>query len=250
MAESAYVQELAIRGSDSLDSPRHSAVIRITHWITAVTFVALLVSGVMILIAHPRLYFGETGGVGTPSLIDLPIPFMIGYSGWGRYLHFLSAWICVLAGLLYVLSGLLTQHFRKNLLPAKGDLNWGRIWRIVWNEICWNRPSEEEALTYNVVERLAYLVVVLVLFPLMILSGLAMSPAIASVVPALRIGFGGQQSARTIHFFVSVALVLFVCVHVAMVSLAGFTNRVRAKITGYSAIRKESSCASDFHGES
>ena len=105
----------------------------------------------------------------------------------------------------------------------------------------WKRPSEEEALTYNVVQRLTYFAVVFVLFPLIILSGLAMSPAIASVVPALRSGFGGQQSARTIHFFVSVALVLFVCLHIAMVCLAGFTSRVRAMITGYSAARKEPS---------
>jgi thiosulfate reductase cytochrome b subunit len=88
---------------------------------------------------------------------------------------------------------------------------------------------------------LTYLSVVFVLFPLIILSGLAMSPAIASVFPALRSGFGGQQSARTIHFFVAVALVLFVCVHIAMVCLAGFTSRVRAMITGYSAARRESS---------
>jgi thiosulfate reductase cytochrome b subunit len=239
MVESAYVHELATPGSESLDSPRHSALVRITHWITAVTFVGLLYSGIMILIAHPRLYWGETGALGTPSLIDLPIPFMIGHSGWGRYLHFLSAWICVLTGLLYVLSGYLTKHFRKNLLPAKGDLSWSRIWHIVRREVHWKQPSKAEALTYNLVQRLTYLTVVFVLFPLIILSGLAMSPAIASVIPALRSGFGGQQSARTIHFFVAVALVVFVCVHVAMVCLAGFTRRVRAMITGHSADGRE-----------
>jgi thiosulfate reductase cytochrome b subunit len=241
MAETAYLPGLAIRGSESLDSPRHSAVVRITHWITAASFFALLVSGIAILIAHPRLYWGDTGAVGTPSLIDLPIPFMIGHSGWGRYLHFLSAWVCVLTGLLYGISGFLTQHFRKNLLPAKADLTWGRMWRIVWNDLHLRRPTEEESLTYNVVQRLAYLAVVFVLFPLIILSGLAMSPAIASVVPALREGFGGQQSARTIHFFVAVALVLFLCVHIAMVFLAGFTNRVWAMTTGHGAARKEPS---------
>src|SRR6266436_5050507 len=90
MANSAYAEELSIPSSASLDSPRHSAVVRITHWITAVTFVGLLYSGVMILIAHPRLYWGETGALGTPSLIDLPFSFTIGHSGWGRFLHFLS----------------------------------------------------------------------------------------------------------------------------------------------------------------
>jgi thiosulfate reductase cytochrome b subunit len=241
MAEIAYLPEVAIRGADRSDSPRHSALVRITHWITAIGFVGLLISGIAILIAHPRLYWGETGGVGVPSLIDLPIPFMIGHSGWGRYLHFLSAWVSVLTGVVYGVWGLRTQHFRRNLLPVKGDFTWGRISRIVGNELRWRRPSEEEALAYNVVQRLAYLGVVFVLFPLIILSGLAMSPAIASVVPALRAGFGGQQSARTIHFFVAAALVLFLCVHIAMVCLAGFTNRVRAMITGDSAAGKERS---------
>jgi thiosulfate reductase cytochrome b subunit len=241
MAETAYVQGLAIRDAESQDSLRHSAVVRVTHWITALSFVGLLVSGIAILIAHPRLYWGETGAAGTPSLIDLPIPFMIGHSGWGRYLHFLSAWVSVLTGLLYLVFGLLSQHIRKNLLPARADLSWGKMAGITWNELRWKRPSEEESLRYNVVQRLAYLSVVFVLFPLIILTGFAMSPAIASVIPVIRTGFGGQQSARTIHFFVALALVLFVCVHMAMVCLAGFTQRVRAMITGYSASSKERS---------
>ena len=241
MAETAYLPWIAIRGSESLDSPRHSAVVRVTHWITAASFFALLVSGIAILIAHPRLYWGQTGALGAPSLIDLPIPFMIGHSGWGRYLHFLSAWVSVLTGLLYVLFGVLTPHFRQKLLPAKADLSWRRISRIVRNDLRLKRPTEEESLTYNAVQRLAYLAVIFVLFPLIILTGLAMSPAIASVVPVLRSGFGGQQSARTIHFFVAVALVFFLCVHIAMVCLAGFAGRVRAMITGYSVARKERS---------
>ena len=241
MAETTYLPGLEVRGSDSLDSPRHSVVVRITHWITAATFIAFVVSGIAILIAHPRLYWGETGAVGTPSLIDLSIPFMIGHSGWGRYLHFLSAWIGVFTGLVYVLDGILSRHFRKDLLPAKADLTWARIGRTVWNDLRFRRPPEEEALTYNAVQRLAYLAVVFVLFPCIILTGLAMSPAIASVIPGLRSGFGGQQSARTIHFFVAVALVLFLCVHIAMVFLAGFTSRMRAMITGHNAARKEPS---------
>src|SRR5580700_5791519 len=94
-AESAYLPRLAGRSSVILDSPRHSAVIRVTHWINALSFFGLLVSGVAILLAHPRLYWGETGSVGTPSLIDLPLPFvLIGQSGWCRSLHFLPAWTC------------------------------------------------------------------------------------------------------------------------------------------------------------
>src|SRR5208283_5796524 len=95
----------------------HSATVRITHWINSLSFFGLLVSGIAILLAHPRLYWGETGSVGTPSLVDLPLPFVLeGQSGWGRYLHFLSAWVCVLTGLSYVLSGILSQHFRREFL--------------------------------------------------------------------------------------------------------------------------------------
>ena len=241
MAQSVHLPEAAIGSSESLVSPRHGAVVRITHWLTTLSFVGLLVSGIAILIAHPRLYWGETGALGVPSLIDLPIPLKLGHSGWGRYLHFLSAWVSVLTGLFYVVSGLLTEHFRKNLLPAKGDLAWGSISRIVWNDLQLKRPTEDESLTYNAVQRLAYLAVVFVLFPLIILTGFGMSPAITSVVPAVATVWGGQQSARTMHFFVAVALVLFLCVHLAMVCLAGFTARVRAMITGQSGAREEPS---------
>src|ERR1035438_5579948 len=123
MAGSAYFPRIATQSSDIADAPRHSAIVRITHWINTLSFFGLLVSGIAILLAHPRLYWGETGSVGTPSLIDLPLPFLLGgQSGWGRSQHFLFAWVCVLNGFLYVISGLFTQHFRKNVLPAKADL--------------------------------------------------------------------------------------------------------------------------------
>ncbi len=188
---------------------RHSALVRVTHWLTAGSFFALTVSGAAILLAHPRLYWGETGAVGTPSLIDLPLPFLLtGQSGWGRYLHFLSAWIAVVTGTVYVLGGMQTCHFRRDLF----------------------RPAHPAK--YTVVQRLTYSSVVFVLFPLMIWTGLAMSPAVTSVVPALVTSLGGQQSARTIHFIVAILLVLFVVGHVAMVVLAGFTRQVGAMIFG------------------
>jgi thiosulfate reductase cytochrome b subunit len=188
---------------------RHSPLVRITHWLTAGSFIALAVSGVAILLAHPRLYWGETGAVGTPSLIDLPLPFMLtGQSGWGRYLHFLSAWIAVFTGIAYVLGGMRAHHFRQDLFrPA--------------------RPAK-----YNVVQRITYTAVVFVLFPLMIWTGLAMSPAVTSVLPMLVISMGGQQSARTIHFIVASLLVLFVVGHVTMVALAGFSRQIGAMILG------------------
>jgi thiosulfate reductase cytochrome b subunit len=243
MAESAYLSGVAIQNSEVLDSPRHSVLVRVTHWIQTLSFIALALSGIAILLAHPRLYWGETGALGTPSLIDLPLPFVLDVPirGPGRYLHFLSAWVFVLTGLLYVLSGLFTRHFRKNLVPSKTDFGWKPILRVISNHVRLRRPSEKESRSYNVLQRLTYLSVVFLLSPLIIITGLAMSPAVTSVFPIIVNFFGGQQSARTIHFFVSVALVLFLLVHIAMVCLAGFKNRMRAMITGRSAAGKEPS---------
>jgi thiosulfate reductase cytochrome b subunit len=225
-------------------TPRHSALVRVTHWITTLCFFALLVSGFEIVISHPRFYWGETGNVLTTPLFQLPIPssrnlVQTGYgyvlpdqNGWSRYLHFQAAWIAVFTGLLYVLSVLFTGHLRKDLLPGKADLSWRAFSARIANHLRFARPSEAEAWSYNLLQRLSYLFVIFVLFPLVIWSGLAMSLAFVSAFPATVTLLGGEQSARTIHFFVSLALLLFVIVHVVMIFLAGFRNRMRAMITG------------------
>ena len=251
MADAAAVRSLASAVPTTTTPPRHSAVVRVTHWITAVCFFALLVSGVEIVISHPRFYWGEAGNVLTPSLFKLPIPASrpsvpTGYgfvlpdqNGWSRYLHFQAAWVAVLTGLLYIVSGLVTRHFRKYLLPAGSDLTWRALSRVLANHLRFRPQGEAEAWSYNVLQRLTYLLVIFVLFPLMIWTGLAMSPAIASAFPATVTVFGGQQSARTIHFFGTVFLVLFLLVHIVMVCRAGFRNRTRAMITGRAGAQKE-----------
>jgi len=219
-------------------------LVRVTHWITAICFLALLVTGVEILISHPRFYWGETGNSLTPPLFKIPIPSSrnlvpTGYSyvlpdqnGWSRYLHFQAAWGAVLTGLVYAIWGLWTGHFRSNLFPAPGDRTWGAFVGVVSKHIRLRRPEKAEALSYNVVQRAAYLIVIFVLFPLVIWTGLAMSPGFNAAVPATVNVLGGRQSARTLHFFVSVFLLLFLIIHVAMVALAGFWSRMRSMITG------------------
>jgi thiosulfate reductase cytochrome b subunit len=223
---------------------RHSAFVRVTHWITTLCFFALLVTGIEIVISHPRFYWGETGNVGTTPLFKLHIPSSrskvptgYGYvlpdqNGWSRYLHFQAAWIVVLTGLLYVISCLFTGHLRKDLLPGKGELSWRAFSSVIAKHLRFERPSAEEAWSYNVIQRLTYLFVIFVLFPLVIWTGLAMSPGFVSAFPATVTVFGGQQSARTIHFFVTLALVLFLLVHVGMICVAGFRSRMRAMVTG------------------
>jgi len=214
-AESAYLRNHATAMAGALESPRHSVVVRATHWINTLSFIGLLISGFAILLAHPRFYWGETGGIGVPSIIALPLPFMKGGpSGWGRNLHFLAAWVCVLNGLLYTLSGILTRHFRRKFLSAA-------------------------SASYNPMQRLTYLAVVFGLLPFLVWTGFAMSPAITSIAPALVNVLGGQQSARTLHFLVAVALVLFFFVHLAMVYAAGFKKHVWAMIAGHGTQGKE-----------
>jgi thiosulfate reductase cytochrome b subunit len=249
MADSTWALRDAVVAT--ADAPRHSVLVRVTHWLTTLCFLALLLSGIEILISHPRFYWGETGNPMTPSLFDIPIPasrpwVQTGYgfvlpdqNGWSRSLHFEAAWAVVLTGLVYVISSLIGGHFRKNLLPAGTGLTWRALSKDIANHLRFERPDEAEAWSYHVVQRLTYLLVIFVLFPLAIWTGLAMSPAVVSVFPILATVFGGHQSARTVHFFVSLLLVLFLLIHVAMICRAGFRNRTRAMIISRGASRNE-----------
>jgi thiosulfate reductase cytochrome b subunit len=231
------------------ETPRHTALVRVTHWITVIAFFALLISGVEIVISHPRFYWGEAGNVNTVPLFSLHIPSSrdtvpTGYgvlpdqNGWSRYLHFQAAWAAVLTGLVYAIAGWWTGHFRQDLIPAPGDRKWRAFWKVIDRYLRRAPPDEAEAHSYNVVQRAAYLCVIFLLFPLVIWTGLAMSPAFDSAVPAAVNLLGGRQSARTLHFFISGFLLLFLVVHVTMVVLAGFRNRMRAMITGRAAVRE------------
>ena len=226
---------------------RHSLLVRVTHWIMTLAFLALLITGLEIVVSHPRFYWGEVGNVNTPVLFKIPIPASrnlvptgYGYvlpdqNGWSRYLHFQAAWILLLTGLLYVGVSLLNGHFRRSLVPSASDVSPPNVWSSIVQHLRLARPKAEEAWSYNVLQRLAYLIVIFVLFPMIIWTGLAMSPSFVSAVPAAVDLLGGQQSARTLHFFLTWVLVLFLLVHLFMVFLAGFWSRVGAMITGRAA---------------
>jgi thiosulfate reductase cytochrome b subunit len=231
--------------------PRHTLLVRVTHWITVISFVALLVTGVEILISHPRFYWGEVGNSRTPALFRIPIPSSratvptgYGYvlpdqNGWSRYLHFEAAWALVLTGLVYVISSLWTHHFRKNLFPAPADRTWRAFRSVIAKHLRRAPPDEADLRSYNVLQRVTYLLVIFVLVPLVIWTGLAMSPGFNAAMPWAVNFLGGRQSARTLHFFVSISLVLFLLIHVAMVVLTEFASRMREMITGLAAVPEE-----------
>jgi thiosulfate reductase cytochrome b subunit len=153
--------------------------------------------------------------------------------------HFLMAWLFVANGAVYLLFGMLNGHFRRDLAPAADQLRVRHILADIWDHVRLRVPRGEAARRYNVLQKIAYLTVVFLLLPTMVLSGLTMSPAVTAAVPSLFDLFGGRQSARTIHFLVANLLVLFVLVHVVEVFLTGVVNGMRSMITGRFVIRPQ-----------
>jgi thiosulfate reductase cytochrome b subunit len=153
--------------------------------------------------------------------------------------HFLAAWFFVINGAIYLLSGFIGGHFRRDLAPDREQLRPRHILRDIWDHVRLRRPRGEEAKRYNVLQKFAYLAVIFVLLPTILLAGLTMSPAVTAAFPFLFDLFGGRQSARTIHFIAANLLVLFVAVHVLEVLLSGAFNLMRSMITGRYAIRPE-----------
>jgi thiosulfate reductase cytochrome b subunit len=217
--EYTRVERAVVHVDVHLDRMRHQALVRVTHWINALTFVALAVSGAAIVVAHPRFYWGETGYFDTPAAFELPLKVNLDQTGWGRNLHFLAAWVTVLNGCVYVAWGLLSRHFQHKLLPT--------------------RAQSADPSGYNFLQRFAYLGVVFGLFPVVILSGLTLSPAITAAYPGLFTLFAGRQSARTIHFIVADFLLLFLVIHVAMTIRSGFVKNVRSMIVSGEIVSNE-----------
>ncbi len=235
----------------TIRSEGHARWVRISHWIITASVLTLVFSGFEILMVHPRLYWGKAGNDLTPALLELPIsrnykhrgydqpvPLtdnpsgpvsanrtydIFNQNGWGRSLHFLAAWFLVLPGLLYLLYGLLSGHFRSHIWPRPAARDAAGHQRLE------GTPGPEY---YGLLQKCAYSFVVFVAAPLMIATGLTMSPAVTTAWPWLLELFGGYQSARTIHFFASAVLVVFVVVHVVMVVRSGFRRHMRAMTLG------------------
>lgn len=238
----------------------HARWLRVSHWVLAASVLTLAFSGFVILMAHPRLYWGKTGNDLTPALLELPVgrnykhggwrpatTFFPGatpvvsevrtyeifnQNGWARSLHFLAVWFLLAASLVYLIAGLLSGHLWRDIIPRARDLAPRRLWHDIRAHLRLPLPRATGGPPYGTLQKLAYAGVVFIVLPLMVLTGLTMSPAMTAAAPGLLDLFGGSQSARTIHFFSFTILVLFFFVHVAMVALTGFRRQIRAMTLG------------------
>ena len=177
---------------------------------------------------------GELAERGFPSWLTLPDEQWLSMA---RSWHFFCAWLFVVNGLTFVTYIIVSRHLQGDLLPTRQD--WRSIGKTIIDHLRFRHPKGEAAKRYNVLQKLAYLVVIFFLLPLMILMGLGMSPAMDALIPGWVDIFFGRQSVRTFHFIVAWALVLFVIIHVFMVIITGLWNNIRSMITGYYRIKSE-----------
>jgi thiosulfate reductase cytochrome b subunit len=232
----------------------HKNWVKSTHWIITLSFLALLFSGFVILMCHPRLYWGEAGNDLTPALFELPVsrnyqhggwekatPFyknngspvsasrtyeIFNQNGWGRSLHFLAAWFLVIGGLIYLITGIFSGYFRKYLVPRFRELSFILFREDFLKHLKKNFLPANDGSKYGLLQKYSYMAVIFFLMPLIALTGLTMSPAITAAYPFLLKVFFGAQSARTIHFFAAVLLVIFLLVHVIMIFRSGFKKQM------------------------
>ena len=164
---------------------------------------------------------------GFPSWMTIPSSQWLSMA---RHWHLLFAWLFVINGIGYVTYSILSKHVQRDLLTTKTDR--AGIWQSIKDHARFKHASGEAAIPYNVLQKIAYLSVIFILLPLIILMGWAMSPFLNSLIPGWVDLFGGRQTARTIHFIVAWLLVAFVFIHVFEVIITGVYNNLRSMITG------------------
>jgi Ni/Fe-hydrogenase b-type cytochrome subunit len=217
---------------------RHRLSTRLWHWTNAVCVVILLMSGLGIFNAHPRLYWGQYGANFDhawlvldrfPGWATIPGHYSLAMS---RRWHLAVALIFAFALLLYMLWSLFNRHVGRDLSIGRDDVRPRHLWREIKDHARLRFPTGEAALRYNILQKLSYVGVIFVLLPLLIFTGLSMSPGMNAAWPWLIDLFGGRQSARSVHFIAAGLLIAFFLVHILMVVLAGPINEVRSMITG------------------
>ncbi|WP_408591511.1 cytochrome b/b6 domain-containing protein [Novosphingobium sp.] len=242
--------------------------VRLWHWLNALCIFIMLMSGMMIFNAHPRLYWGKFGANPDPAWLEIghhgmngylnllgteiPTTGALGYAMGtaeafpplvtipstysltiAREWHFFFAWLLVLGGIAFLIYAILSKHLQDDLLLTSEEAKPRHLWHDIKQHARLRFPTGAAARRYNPVQKLAYLSVLFVLLPLIVLTGLTMSPALNAAWPWLLEIFGGRQSARSIHFLCATGFALFIVVHLLMVLLAGPVNELRSIITGW-----------------
>ncbi|WP_339707675.1 cytochrome b/b6 domain-containing protein [uncultured Sphingosinicella sp.] len=250
---------------------RHRLPVRLWHWTNAIAVFVLLMSGLMIFNAHPRLYWGAYGANPDPAWLEIyatrtsgvlrvgdlrvettgvlgrwtdpnGVSRALAFPHWAtipsnynlalaRRWHIAFAWLLAVAGSLYLVWTVASRHAAE-LLPSRRELAPGHLWQDIKAHARLRFPRGEAALRYNVLQKLAYAGTLFVLLPVMVLSGLAMSPAMDAAWPWLVDLFGGRQSARSVHFISATLITAFILVHLLMVLLSGPLTGIRSMITG------------------
>lgn len=258
------------RGGDFVK--RHRLATRIWHWTNVVALLVLLMSGLMIFNAHPRLYWGQYGANADHAWLEIGAKGERGYlkagpveitttgvlgiwrdkagatqrrafphwatipSGYSladaRIWHLAFAWVLALSLAAFMAISLANRHFQRDLTIKRAEIRPSHVWADIRDHARLRFPTGAAALRYNILQKLSYAGVIFILLPLIILTGLTMSPAMAAGWGWLLDIFGGRQSARSLHFIATFGLVGFFLVHIAMVVLAGPINEVRSMISG------------------
>jgi thiosulfate reductase cytochrome b subunit len=258
---------------------RHRLPVRISHWFNVPFLIILIMSGLQIFNAHPALYWGDRSDRENPLFSIRPMQTeegdikgitsvlgnqfdttgVLGYSdgmrrafpAWatipsakwlamGRQWHLFFAWLFVANGLIFTAYALASRHASRDLTPSVKD--WRRIGKSLKDHLVFKHPTGEGAKRYNVLQKLAYATVLFLLGPLIVLTGLAMSPTIDTAFPWLLTILGGRQAARTIHFVACFSFVGFILIHVFQVMVTGFFNNLRSMVTGWFTVKHEAGC--------
>lgn len=216
---------------------RHRLSTRIWHWVNAAVMTVMLMSGLMIFNAHPRLYWGHYGANSDPAWLQLPR-----FPGWatipsdyslalGRLWHLGFAWLFAFGFLAYLIWSLFNGHWRKDVALSRAEVAPAHLWQDVKKHARLNFHSADAR--YNPLQKITYSLVLFGLIPLLIFTGLCMSPGMNAAWPWLVDVFGGRQSARSLHFIAAFAMVGFFIVHVLLVIFAGPVNEIRSMLTGW-----------------
>ncbi|MEG3087862.1 cytochrome b/b6 domain-containing protein [Sphingomonas sp. PB4P5] len=224
---------------------RHALATRLWHWVTAIAMFIMIGSGIGILKAHPHLYWGRYGAnfdqpwlslswmpswVSTGlNVLTLPTSYNLALS---RRWHLLFALVLAFALLAFMIVSLVNRHFQRQLRVRAGELAPRNVLHDLQEHLALRFHDPADPSAYNIFQKLSYVGVIFVLLPLLILTGLTMSPGMNAAWPWLLDVFGGRQSARSIHFIAAFGITVFIVVHLALVILAGPFNEVRSMITG------------------